>query len=1245
MHEGQQTPDDTSVPSGRPQATRAEAGLRSDNLQAYLPGDRRRALAEGRVLADRVRGAAIFVDISGFTPLTEALAIELGPQRGAEELTAALDAVFGPLLTELDRYGGDVIYFSGDAVTAWIDGDDGQIAVACAFAMQRVMAHVGLRTTPSGREVRIGLKVAVAVGSARRFVVGDPDVQLIDVLAGALMDQLADAEHCARQGEVVLDAGAIERLGERVVLGERRGEHGVAVVADLAAPVTLPPPRSPLPALPVEVVRTWLLPRVYERMSAGQGEFLAELRPGVPLFMHFAGIDYDNDPDATTKLDDLIIRTQRIVATYGGNVLQLTIGDKGAYLYAIFGAPVTHENDAARACASALELLTLEADAAVTGLQIGVAAGRLRSGTYGHPERRTFCCLGDAVNLAARLMMAAPAGSAYVSADVRQAAESDFRWGAATQLRVAGKSAEVVMSPLLGRRRTASRKVLGRPVASALIGRADELEELQARATEAMDGQGQVVVVTGPGGIGKTRLLAELARWLTKQGVRIRTGAAPSYGARTTYGVWQDLCRDAWGIRADASVDAVVERLEEVLGGVDSRLLPRLPLLGPLLGVVIPDTMLTASFDAKLRKTSVESLVVQLLTANAARGPIAFLIDAAEHMDELSWDMVDAIGRLAPRVPVLVVLARRAPSADESFALFELPQVHEIILTDLDGEASRELVETRLRAHTTADLPSAVLERLTTLAGGNPFHLEELVNHMVDRGIDPAQAAAGDISLPTSLHNLQLARIDDLAESPRRTLKVASVVGERFEVNVIAGSYPELGDEPEVGEYTLTLTAAALVIQEGSNVYSYAFRNAATQQVAYETLTYASRSALHGRVLSWLEAHALGGPEAILDVLAYHAARGTDDGKKRDYLVRAGVAAQSRYANDAAVDYFTTALPLVDVDERPELRRRLGKVLEIAGRWAEAEQAYRDAAAHYEQRGDERGRANAQTDLAEVARKQGRFDDARQLLAHANDAFVAVDDQAGIATVLHLQGTLASQQSRYDDARAAYERSLEIRRELGDTAKIGALLSNLAVVAEQIGDYDRAWELNESALAMRQEVGDPWAIAVSQNNLGMIALLQEDFARATDHIAESMRLADQVGDRWIVAVGQHNLGIAQRGLARYAASGEAYLAALQAYVDYNDRWSLALLVEDVTFLAVDTGQDRGALQLLGAADALRTELEAPRPPALAQLLDAALAPVRDRLGPSVADEVQAGRRLELADAAELIRAVCRLGEG
>lgn len=165
--------------------------LSSDNPQAYLPGDRRRALAEGRTLPDRVHGSVVFADIFGFTALTEALSRELGPQRGAEELTSVLDAVVGALLEEVDRFGGDAIYFSGDAITCWLDGDDGRGAVACALGLQQVMGDVGTRTTLGGRHIELALKVAIAVGPARRFVVGDPAIQLIDVLAGALMDRLA----------------------------------------------------------------------------------------------------------------------------------------------------------------------------------------------------------------------------------------------------------------------------------------------------------------------------------------------------------------------------------------------------------------------------------------------------------------------------------------------------------------------------------------------------------------------------------------------------------------------------------------------------------------------------------------------------------------------------------------------------------------------------------------------------------------------------------------------------------------------------------------------------------------------------------------------------------------------------------------------------------------------------------------------------------------------------------------------
>ena len=120
----------------QPPTDSASSGLARDRPDAYIPRDRRWALATGRTLPDRVHGSGLFADISGFTPLTEALAKELGPQRGAEELTSNIGRVFHAVISELDAYDGNVIYFAGDAITCWIDGDDGTRACAAATGMQ-----------------------------------------------------------------------------------------------------------------------------------------------------------------------------------------------------------------------------------------------------------------------------------------------------------------------------------------------------------------------------------------------------------------------------------------------------------------------------------------------------------------------------------------------------------------------------------------------------------------------------------------------------------------------------------------------------------------------------------------------------------------------------------------------------------------------------------------------------------------------------------------------------------------------------------------------------------------------------------------------------------------------------------------------------------------------------------------------------------------------------------------------------
>ena len=190
-------------------------------LAAYIPMDRRVALARGENLPIHTEGAALFADISGFTPLTETLANELGPQRGAEELTYHLNQVYDAVIAELHRYRGSVIGFSGDAITCWFDGDDGRAGVAAALAIQETMRAFERIRIPGDLTVNLAVKVAVANGPVRRFVVGDPDHSYIDVLGGQTIALMAQTERTAERGEVLVTEPVIANIGDFLDIAEQ----------------------------------------------------------------------------------------------------------------------------------------------------------------------------------------------------------------------------------------------------------------------------------------------------------------------------------------------------------------------------------------------------------------------------------------------------------------------------------------------------------------------------------------------------------------------------------------------------------------------------------------------------------------------------------------------------------------------------------------------------------------------------------------------------------------------------------------------------------------------------------------------------------------------------------------------------------------------------------------------------------------------------------------------------------------
>ncbi len=1214
---------------------------------AYIPMDRRQAIAQGQILPDRTSGAALFADISGFTPLTESLLNSYGPRRGAEELTKQLNLIYDALVKEVHRYRGSVMAFSGDAITCWFDGDVGLLAVACGLAMQQAMGQFAAVETPSGDRLPLRMTVGVAAGPVRRFQVGDPQIQYIDALAGATLDDMATAERMAEKGEVAITPTVMANLQDELELGDLRTheENGqtFAVALSLKNPDKIDLETIAWPALSEDTLseeqqKPWMLPPIYERLSAEGGQFLAELRPGVPLFLYFDGIDYDDDEEAGQKLDSYIRWVQKILARYDAYLFQLTIGDKGSYLYTAFGSPIAHEDDAARSVAAALDLHALPDDLDfIDRLQIGVSQGQLYTGAYGGSTRRTYGVLGDEVNLAARLMGKAEPGQILVSQRVQETAANRFSWEKLDPFKVKGKSNEIIAyrPHHLKERRDFHLSELKYQL--PMVGRTDELALIQEKLELALSGQGQFIGITAEAGMGKSRLVAEVIPRTIEHQMEGYGGECQSYGTNISYLVWQPVWQSFFGIDPTWELQEQIYVLETVLNEIDPTLTPRLPLLGNVLNLEIPDSELTQSFDAKLRKTSLESLLIDCLRARAQQTPLVIVLEDSHWIDPLSLELLEVMSGAIAHLPVLVIMAYRPPDKQQPESPIErLPNFTKIELTHFTPEESERLITLKLSEFSDDDskVPAGIIKRITDRAQGNPFYIEELLNYLRDQGIDPHDSdALKKLDLPDSLQTLILSRIDRLTENQKSVLRIASVIGRLFRAAWVWGMYPDLKEEPVKEDLSVLSTMDLTPVDSEDPEIIYLFKHIVTQEVAYESLPYGTRSLLHNYLGEFIESKYSKHINQYLDLLAFHYGRSDNKDKQRTYLRLAGEAAQADYANEAAIDYYRKVLPLLEDEEKVAILRKLGDVLQLLGQWDEAGKLYNQALTLAESLDDNESVAWCQWATGELYRKQGIYADALVWFERAEAGFKKIGVQSGVGQVLHSSGTLAAQQGDYDSARKRYEESLSIRRSLHDKANTASLLSNLAILAEYQGDYDTARSLNEESLANRWDIGDKWAIAVSLNNLGNVLLAEGEYDMAVTQLEIAVNLQREVGDRWYLANALNNLANATRAQTDYQAARSLYIESLTINRDLGDGGAIAYLLEDIGSLAALEKDALRALRLFGAATVLRENLGAPLPPSDKQKLDETLNSARQLIDHAEATAAEAaGQAMSLDEA-------------
>ena len=517
-------------------------------------------------LALPLEGTIVFADIDGFTPLAEKFS-ETASREGAEVLTDLVNRFLEILITTTLPYGGDIQKFGGDAGMLLFTGEDHALrAVTASLEVQETMiAQMSEVETPLGR---YPLHIAIGMGSGRMVGAGLGNRNGREwLITGAPLAAMGRAQGVAPPGGVVIDAETHRRCDKAIEctpLSDDLPESDSEGTLYLVNSVTAPPAPHPLPSLPVppqvldvehldwllsrmDALAPYLAPGLLEQLTTAtaptQIQPWSEHRYVTILMLSLANlpdvsVHWDN-PDALSQAvhvpNDIFTAARDIVYRYDGIVNKIGASPQGAYMMVLFGAPTAHEDDPLRAVLAALELHAEWPDAQ---LRIGINSGFVFAGDVGTTERREYTVMGDAVNLAYRLMSACRPGETWLGPDTAQHDAITRRVEGTFDQPQKFKGKRDAIAPFIAR---GVRQMLSNAgnVELPLVGRDAECTQFKTILEHLEAGQSQHLTLHGVAGIGKSRLVHALAEVARAAGLNVYRGTAPSYGAHLPYATWE----------------------------------------------------------------------------------------------------------------------------------------------------------------------------------------------------------------------------------------------------------------------------------------------------------------------------------------------------------------------------------------------------------------------------------------------------------------------------------------------------------------------------------------------------------------------------------------------------------------------------------------------------------------------------------------------------------------------------------
>ena len=1086
-----------------------------DTLKSYIPDILQRRIVNdptppNKPFIERFMAAVLFVDISGFTALTENFAAYR--PSGAEDISSILNNFYGQWIKIVKKYNGDVIKFAGDGLLViWQDSNLEKATLRAAYTA--IEARKELENFRAGNNT-VATRITISAGEIGLIGLGGIFNRWEVLITGEPIEQVGREQKLLHPGQISISPFAWEKIKAHASASPLEDGHiilnGINSQIPHQAEKKFDLREDSIPAL-----RSYIPGAIAKRIDAGQSDWLAELRRVTSLFINIPEMIRGTDTDAAQNVAQVL---QGAIYRYEGSVNKITLAEKGVSLLAAFGLPpFSHEDDPLRGVLAAQDIKS-----AITELGldcfIGITTGRVFCGVIGNEQRREYTINGDAVNLAARLMSASALGlsmpdgtSATILTDTStyESSKNRINFSALAPINVRGKAQpQAVFVP-----QARHAKDMGKIALTDMIGREEERFALAEALRALITKESKAIIIEGEAGLGKSRLVEEAFRQAAAMNVNVLIGLSESIEQTTPYHIWKNIAATIFEIEPQADISEQRIQFEKTIKG-NASLAERAPLLNVLLPFDLPENDFTKNITGEARASAMHEIIVEHLEKLAVKIPTALVIEDVNWLDSGSWALLILV---AQRVkPILILITMRpmsVPPPLEFTILRDLPFTRFLQLMPLGNTDIETLLCQRLKVR---QLPEQLVTFIRNKAEGYPFYSEELVYALRDGGIlqindnqCTLSSTAGNLetlNLPGSLEGVITSRIDKMPPSHQLTLKVASVIGRIFALRELSAIYPIRSEIPALPDYLAQLERQELTILDTPDPdISYIFKHIITQEVAYNLLLFSQRRSLHRAIAEWYEEAFGSNAPTHFPALAHHWKQADVTPKALEYLEKAGVMALHNGAYREAIQFFTQAI------EKIENTKNEGTPLNQQAYWL-------------------RAIGEAHMGLGQLESARGYFRKAAQILKHPAAT-------TPLATVIGLLQQLLVQSLHRRFPNIFIGRNKMKDKELQEAAQSHTNLSYISFIGSETFSmvYHAIKGLNLSESGGSMSPPRVWALGSASGIMGTIPnhTLAEHYAQKA--LQASAQVDDPPSQVWTqLAVGTYKLGVGEWDTATQA---------------------------------------------------------------------------------------------------------------